>query len=135
MHWRRLSEGGFGWMFHPHGNRAWQNCFGLWAFIGINGAVSGSIHAENLTRSEVIPPTPAPGIARIFPPTFSRLEQVYPMNANAKTMPTLSVKLSVEAPANSRKFRRIGANSLWFLKQFVKFPLSESMQQTVFIRG
>jgi hypothetical protein len=65
-------------MFRPRGNRAWQTRFGFWAFIGTSGAASGSIHAESLTRSEVILPTPAPSIALIFPPMFSLLEQSYP---------------------------------------------------------
>jgi len=121
-----------GWLdVSPARKPEWQKMLGLWAFTGISAALSGSIRAESLTRSEIILPTPARSIALIFPPTFSPLEQIYSMNANAKSIPALSVKLSAEAPANSGKFRRIGANSLWFLKQFVKFPLSESMQQTV----
>jgi hypothetical protein len=44
----------------------------LWSlgFHWTRGAVSGSIRAVCLTRSEVILPTPAPSIAHTFPPTF-----------------------------------------------------------------
>ena len=56
--------------------RIWLRCFGLWASIGISGAVSGSIRAAALTRSALIPPTRAPIIAPIFPPTFYLLESV-----------------------------------------------------------
>ena len=72
--WPRLSASGFGWTFHQLGSRCWQRCFGLWAFIGTSGAASGSIRAGSLTPSEVIPPTPAPSIARTIPPMFCPLE-------------------------------------------------------------
>jgi small basic protein len=45
----------------------------------------------------------------------------------------LSVKLSVKATTNRRKFWRFNPNSLYFSKQFANFLLSESMQQTVSI--
>ena len=54
---------------HQHGNQCWQRFFVPLAFIGISGAVSGSIRAASLTRSAVIPPTRAPSIVLIFPPT------------------------------------------------------------------
>jgi hypothetical protein len=53
----------------------------LWASTGISGAVSGSIHAAGLTRSAVIPPTRAPSIAAISPPTFCPPERSITMNA------------------------------------------------------
>jgi hypothetical protein len=55
----------------------------LWVSIGISGAVSGSIRAAASTRSALIPPTRAPSIAPIFPPTFYRLE---PMNAVSESV-------------------------------------------------
>ena len=63
-------------MFRRSGNQHWQKCFGLWAFIGTNGAGSGSIRAAGLTRLEVIPPTRAPSIVPIFQPMFYRLEVI-----------------------------------------------------------
>jgi hypothetical protein len=47
----------------------------------------------------------------------------------------VSVKLSVKADANNRKFWRLNLNCLLFPNQFATFFLSESMQQTVSIRG
>jgi len=86
------------------GNPLWRTGFGLWAFIGISGAGSGSIRADGLTRSAHTPPTRAPSIAAIFPPTFCLPES---MNADQSAL-----ALSVKAAANSRKFWRLNPNSL-----------------------
>ena len=101
----RSSASGFGSMCYQHGSRCWQRCFGLWAFTGISGAVSGSTRAAGSIRSAPIPPTRVPSIAPIFLPTFCPLE---PM----KNSLALSVKLSVKATTNSQKFWRLNLNSL-----------------------
>jgi hypothetical protein len=75
IHLITVRRNGFGLMFHPPKNRIWLICFGLWAFIGIGGAASGSIPAPALTRSARIPPTRALNIAPIFPLMFYRLDQ------------------------------------------------------------
>src|ERR1039457_6246933 len=56
-------------MFRPPASPVWQVCFGLWASTGISGAASGSIPVALSTRSASIPPTRAPSIVLIFPPT------------------------------------------------------------------
>jgi hypothetical protein len=96
---------------------------------------SGSIRAENLTRLAVIRPTRAPSIAAISQPTCCPLKTKPAMNISPIMALALSVKLSVKATTNRRKFWRFNPNSLYFSKQFANFLLSESMQQTVPICG
>jgi hypothetical protein len=79
-------------------SRRWNAC----------GAVSGSIRAAGLTRWAVIPPIRAPNIVATFPPMFCPPES---MNADHSTL-ALSVKRSVKATANSRKFWWLNPNSL-----------------------
>lgn len=59
-----------------------------------------------------IPPTRAPSIAAISPPTCSPLEPKPAMKIPPVTPLALSVKLSVRANADSRKFWRFNPNSL-----------------------
>ena len=84
----------------------------LWVSTGISGAVSGSTRAAASTPSASTLPTPAPSIAPISPPTCCPLEPKPVMNILTVTTLALSVKVSVKAAANSRKFWRFNSNSL-----------------------
>ncbi len=103
-------QSSFAWTCHQHESRCWQRCFGLWASIGISGAVSGSIRAESLIRSEVIPPTPAPSIAAIFPPTFYPFESV-----NAHIIYAYARSQAVASLNRLRGADHVSASKAWLL--------------------
>jgi hypothetical protein len=82
----------------------------LWAFIGTNGVVSGSIHAAASTRSAVIPPPPAPNIAPIFQPTFYPLESV-----NAHNIYVYTRSQAVASLNRLRGADHVSASKAWLL--------------------
>jgi hypothetical protein len=75
--------------------------FGLWVFTGNRGEMSGSTHAASLTRS-----------VRILPPRV-KYHSFFPADVLPVWMQlALSVRLSVKAGTDCRKFQRINPNSL-----------------------
>ena len=100
--WRRSSASGFGWTCPRPENRISQAGFGLWASIGISGAASGSIRVANSTRSARIPPTRAPNIAPIFPPTCKPLDAM-----NSAAMKTNAGTVSESVSQSNVRLRKI----------------------------
>jgi hypothetical protein len=58
MNWRKLLAGGYGWNFHQPVTAPPQTHSGVWASIGINAVVSGSIRAARLRLTLRTPADP-----------------------------------------------------------------------------